>query len=224
MTAVMTDTRAGSAFDPIPLWRPANAVAVDVVTTISTDATVIGVPIFADGPVPERVPIDRATLEASGFTASRGETLVLPRADGATIIETGLGPQASVDPAAARDAAAAFARAAARHARVTVDLTGIDAGDPAELGQAVTEGVLLARYRYRVFRRIPNEAQLVGLTLLTRPEHAASRATSATRRRHISRRPASVTWRSRSGQRQASRSRSTTSARSSRWVSVACWA
>ena len=54
---------------------------------------------------------------------------------------------------------------------VVVDLTGIEGRDPAELGQAVTEGALLARYRYRVFRTIPNEAQLLGLTLVSRSEH-----------------------------------------------------
>ena len=60
--------------------------------TVPTDATVIGVPTFSDGDVPERVPLDRATLEAAGFGAARGQTLVLPRADGPTIIETGVGP------------------------------------------------------------------------------------------------------------------------------------
>ena len=113
MTTALLETRAGGAFDPIPSWRPENAVAVDVVTTIPADTRVIGVPTFADGPVPERVPIDRVTLQASGVTAGRGETLVLPRADGPTIIETGIGSRASLDAAAARDGAAAFARAAA---------------------------------------------------------------------------------------------------------------
>ena len=57
------------------------------------------------------MPLDRATLEASGFAAGRGETFVLPRADGPTIIETGVGERATLDMAAARDAAASFARA-----------------------------------------------------------------------------------------------------------------
>ena len=38
--------------------------------------------------------------------------------------------------------------------------------DAATAGQAVVEGVLLARYRYRVFRDIPNEAHLRGLTIV----------------------------------------------------------
>ncbi len=61
------------------------------------DATVIGVPVFTDGALPDRVPLDRATLEASGFASQPGQTLVLPRIDGPTIIETGLGSRATVD-------------------------------------------------------------------------------------------------------------------------------
>ena len=58
-----------SRFRPDPVLAPADAVALDVVTTIPADTKVIGVPTFADGPVPERVPIDRATLESSGSAA-----------------------------------------------------------------------------------------------------------------------------------------------------------
>jgi leucyl aminopeptidase len=172
MTA-STTAAAGTAarFDPIPSWRPADAVTVTVEASIPDDATIVGIPTFSDGAVPERVPLDRATLEASGFTAGRGETLVLPRADGPTVVETGVGSRASVDAAAARDAAAAFARAAVRHERVVVDLTSLETLDPAVAGQAVTEGVLLARYRYRVFRTIKSETQLRALTIVARPEH-----------------------------------------------------
>ena len=164
-------TRAVPGFDPIPSWRPADRVSVDVTDIVPGEATVIGVPTFSDGEVPDRVPLDRATLEAAGFGASRGQTLVLPRTDGPTVIETGVGPRASLDSAAVRDAAAAFARAAGRHAQLVADLTGLEALDPADAGQAVVEGVLLARYRYRVFRDLPGEAHLRGLTLVARPEH-----------------------------------------------------
>jgi leucyl aminopeptidase len=159
-------TRAVPGFDPIPSWRADDRVDVVVSDTIPDDATVVGIPTFADGAVPDRVPLDRATLEASGFAAALGQTLVLPRADGPTIIETGVGARDAVDMAAARDAAAAFARAAVRHERLVIDLTGLDRLDPTLAGQAVTEGVLLARYRYRVFRDIADEAHLRGLTIV----------------------------------------------------------
>jgi leucyl aminopeptidase len=159
-------TRAVAGFDPIPSRRAEDAVAIEVTARIPGEATVIGIPTFSDGAVPNRVPLDRATLEASGFAAARGQTLVLPRVDGPTIIETGVGPRATIDMAAIRDAAAAFAMAAVRHDHLVVDLTGIDLVDAATAGQAVVEGVLLARYRYRVFRDIPNEAHLRGLTIV----------------------------------------------------------
>ena len=155
-------TRAVAAFDPIPSRSAAEAVTVEVVSVAPDDATVIGVPTFSDGAVPDRIPLDRATLEASGFMAGRGQTLVLPRAEGPTIIEAGVGPRASVDSAAIRDAAAAFAMAAVRHEHLVVDLAGVELGDADAAAQAVAEGVLLARYRYRVFRDIPNEAHLRG--------------------------------------------------------------
>lgn len=172
-------TRAVAGFDPIPSRRPEDAVTVEVVGAVPDGATVIGVPTFSDGAVPDRVPLDRATLEASGFAAARGQTLVLPRADGPTVIEAGVGPRATIDMAAIRDAAAAFAMAAVRHEYLVVDLSGLDLADPATAGQAVVEGVLLARYRYRVFRDIPNEAHLRGLTIVVDRARAKVRSGAA---------------------------------------------
>ena len=63
----------------------------------------------------------------------------------------GIGDTGSIDASGLRDAAAAFARAAARDGRARHD-PGRRAGvDAAAAGQAVVEGVLLARYRYRAF-------------------------------------------------------------------------
>ena len=70
-------------------------VAVDVATSVPDDATrhrragVRG----RRGPGPPD--FDRATLDASGFGAGVGQTLVLPRVDGPTVIETGLGRRAT---------------------------------------------------------------------------------------------------------------------------------
>ena len=202
-TAAPRVTRAVAGFDPIPSRQEAAAVNVDVVAAPPEDATVIGLPVFADGPEPERQDLDRATLEASGFGASIGETLVLPRVDGPTIIEMGLGPHAALDAAALRDAAASVARAAVRHPRVAIDLRGVTEVDARVAGQAVTEGVLMARYRYRAFKDSPSEAHLSDLTLITSRDmvrsmsagaergrvtagRSTSRATCATRRRPTS--------------------------------------
>ncbi len=156
-------------FDPIPSRDPAMAVSVDVATSIPGTSTIVGVPVATDGAVPrERADLDRATLEASGFGATVGETLVLPRVDEPTVVEIGVGARAELGHAAIRDAAAAFARAAVKHGRIAVDLTGVASEMEARVaGQAVVEGVLMARYRYRAFVDKASEAHLTHLTLIT---------------------------------------------------------
>jgi leucyl aminopeptidase len=162
-------TLAGAAFDLVPSRSPSMEANVSVVRSVPEGVTAIGVPVATDGAVPrERLDIDRARLEASGFGATVGETLVLPRPEGATIVEVGVGPRAGLGLTAIRDAAAAFARAAARHARIAIDLTGVASEIEARVvGQAVVEGVLMARYRYRAFIDRPNEEHLAQLTLVT---------------------------------------------------------
>jgi leucyl aminopeptidase len=176
-------TRAVAAFDPIPSRLASAAVSVIVARSVPADVTVIGVPVATDGDVPrERVDLDRATLEASGFGATVGETLVLPRVDGPTVIEIGVGPRGELDAAAMRDAAAAFARAAVKHARLAIDLTGVGSELEARVaGQAVVEGVLMARYRYRAFIDKPSEAHLTDLTLIAPRERVRAMSTGAER-------------------------------------------
>jgi leucyl aminopeptidase len=169
-------TRAVPAFDPLPSRRPEATPTFAVATEAPSDATAIGIPVAADGAVPrERGALDRATLEASGFGAAVGEALLLPRADGPTVVEIGVGARAALDMAAIRDAAAAFAHAAAKHARLAVDLTGVVSELEAEIaGQAVVEGVLLARYRYRAFVAKASDVPVAALTLVTTPERVAA--------------------------------------------------
>lgn len=176
-------TRAEAAFELTPSRHPSMAVRVAVGRSAPDDATVIGVPVATDGDVPrERLDLDRATLEASGFNGGVGETLVLPRADGPTIIEIGVGPRADLGPAAIRDAAAAFARAAMRHANLAIDLTGVASAVEARVvGQAVVEGVLMARYRYRAFIDRPTEEHLASLTLITAGNRVRSMSAGASR-------------------------------------------
>ena len=106
-----------------------------------------------------------------------------------------------------RDAAAAFARAAARDGVLATTLTDVAGVDAAAAGQAVVEGVLLARYRYRAFVDRPAEAPLTSLTLVADrrprarrsgparsgaacwPRRSRSPATWRTRRRPTSPRP-----------------------------------
>ena len=176
-------TRAGAGFDPMPSRQPSAAVEVRVAPAVPTGATALGIPVFADGPVPDRQAFDRATLDQSGFTAAVGQTLVLPQVEGPTVIEVGLGSHATVGTAEVRDAAAAFARAASRHGDLAFDVSGLGGVglDPADLGQAIVEGVLLARYRYRAFTDKATEAHLASLTLVTGSRATRALATGARR-------------------------------------------
>ena len=182
---IRRETRAGSAFDLVPSRSRASEVAITVARAVPEGVTAIGVPVASDGDVPrERVDIDRATLEASGFDAAVGETLVLPRLDGPTMIEIGVGSRAALDHAAIRNAAAAFAGAAGKHKRIAVDLTGVGSALEARVAaQAVVEGVLLARYRYRAFIDKPGGVPLTELVLVASSNRARGAASGAERGR-----------------------------------------
>lgn len=180
-------TRANEDFDVLPSRDPSMVAAIEVARLVPDGATVIGVPVATDGDVPrERLDVDRATLEASGFNGAVGQTLVLPRADGPMVVEVGVGARASLDAAAMRDAAAAFARAAVKHGHLAIDLTGVASAMEARVaGQAVAEGVLMARYRYRAFRDAASEAHLERLTLITAGNRVRAMTAGAERGRLV---------------------------------------
>ena len=181
------ETRAGDAFDLAPSRRRDSEVAISVARAVPDGVTAVGVPVATDGDVPrERVDIDRATLEASGFGAGVGETLVLPRVDGPTMIEIGVGTRAALGHAAIRDAAAAFARASQKHGAIAIDLTGVASALEARVAaQAVVEGVLMARYRYRAFRNQPDDDPLTEVVLVA-PANRVRGVTSGVERGRIS--------------------------------------
>src|SRR6185369_9130618 len=100
----------------------------------------------AAGDVPADLGLSRAALLAAGFSGAVGQAMPVPGDTVPELVAVGVGDVASLDAAALRDAAAAFGRATYRHARVAAELPepGLDT---AVAAQAVTEGVLLARYR-----------------------------------------------------------------------------
>ncbi|UJP08985.1 leucyl aminopeptidase [Microbacterium sp. KUDC0406] len=124
----------------------------------------IGFGVHADGDVPGALGFSREALEAAGFDAKAGATLVLPRADAPDLVAVGLGAAADVTPAVLRDAAAAFVRAASRHARLALQVDLGDA-DRASALTALAEGALLARYRYTVLIADSKHVPLASLTL-----------------------------------------------------------
>jgi leucyl aminopeptidase len=104
-------TRAVAAFDPIPSRRTSARLVVDVAATIPADATAVAVPVGTDGDVNPGLGLSRAALTAAGFTGAVGQALPIPGDVIPELVAVGVGDPATLDTAALRDAAAAFARA-----------------------------------------------------------------------------------------------------------------
>jgi leucyl aminopeptidase len=159
-------TAAAATFDPTPS-RAAADVVVGTARAVPGDAGAVGIPVGLTGPVPRRIGLDRATLEAAGFHGKVGETLVVPRRDGPSVVAVGVGAADTLDATALRDAAAALARAAGNHRHVATTLADLDAIAADVAGQVVVEGILLARYRYSTLKREPGATPLTEITLVT---------------------------------------------------------
>ncbi len=179
----MTTETVKTAFSPTPSLDEASAVTIAVTGAIRPDATVIGVPVGANGDVPAELGLERSRLEAAGFDASVGATLVVPGAEGPPLVAVGIGDADRLDVAAVRNAAAAFARAAGSHARLAFSLAGLDTVGPEQAAQAAVEGALLARYRYDPLRRQPKGTPLGALTLVAGPGQDAAATAGAERGR-----------------------------------------
>ena len=123
----------------------------------------LGVPVGVKGPVPRQVGLDRSTLAASGFEGKVGQTLVVPRRGGPSVIAVGIGDPAELTPAGAARRRRRV-RPGGGQARPPRDdarrRRGRRRGRPA---QAVVEGVLLARYRYARAQEGANGAGLAEL-------------------------------------------------------------
>ncbi|MET0853927.1 MAG: leucyl aminopeptidase [Microterricola sp.] len=169
--------------------------AVSLVDAFSAGLEATGHFVGADGDVPAALGLDRAALAKLGFEAKAGQTQTVLTASGDIVIAVGLGASdetADADAAhsALRDAAAAFARAASAHAGIGLDLSGVPALDAAGV-DAVTEGVLLARYRYNALKAKPKGTALAALELLGTA--GVDGADAAVRRAQIGARAGAVT-------------------------------
>ncbi|HET7829519.1 MAG TPA: leucyl aminopeptidase [Candidatus Limnocylindrales bacterium] len=162
-------TRAVAGFDPIPSRRTAAGLSIDVASAVPDAATAIAVPVGTAGDVPDRLGLSRPALTAAGFTGAVGQALPIPGDIAPEHVAVGIGEGAPLDAAALRDAGAAFARATYRHARIAVAVPGDPGVDAQAAAQAIVEGILLARYRYRAFRDRPAETPLETLTLVVDP-------------------------------------------------------
>jgi len=152
-------------FDPIPSTRYRVPVDIASLKRAEEEADALAVPVAVGAEPREELGTDAAGLASAGFTGEQGQTLVQTRASGPVRVAVGIGRPDRIDVTLARDLAAEFARAVPWHKRLAIEIPSRDLGiSPADFAQAVTEGVLLARWRYFVGRdadRAPLESLLV---------------------------------------------------------------
>jgi leucyl aminopeptidase len=153
---------------------------------VTAKADLLAVPAFAGpelGPGAEEavaalgVPV-APLLEARGFTGKAGETAVLPtlgRLPATVLLLVGVGERAKVDAEALRRAAAAMVRQGRGARKAVTTLTQALPADPAGAVRAVTEGALLAAYRFDKYKKAAKAngartpAELAALALAAAP-------------------------------------------------------
>jgi leucyl aminopeptidase len=161
---------------------------------VTAKADLLAVPVFAGpelGPGAEEavaalgVPV-APLLESRGFTGKVGETAALAtlgRLPAAVLLLVGVGERAEVDAEALRRAAAALARQGRGARKAVTTLPQALPADPGAAVRAVTEGALLAAYRFDKYKQAKaNEAkppaELVALAMVA--EGPGARAALAT--------------------------------------------
>lgn len=168
---------------------------VRLVDSFTGELDASGYFVNTTGDVATELELSREALAKLGFEGKAGQSHTLLTSAGTIVIAVGLGDadenNATPDAAASalRDAAASFARAASSHARIGLSLSGLTTLDGAAI-EALTEGVLLARYRYNALKAKPKGTQLEVLEL--RGAGATAGAAEAVRRAQIGARAANV--------------------------------
>ncbi|HEV3505835.1 MAG TPA: M17 family peptidase N-terminal domain-containing protein, partial [Actinomycetes bacterium] len=152
---------------------------------VTAKADLLAVPVFAGtelGPGAEEAvaalgaPV-APLLEAQGFTGKAGEVAALPtlgRLEATVLLLVGVGERAEVDAEVLRRAAAAVVRQGRGAAKAVTTLPQALPADPAAAVQAVTEGALLAAYRFDKYKQAKGNgdkppAELGSLALVATP-------------------------------------------------------
>ena len=170
-----------SDFNPIPSVTRGRAVDVAVSDAVPVEAGAVGVPVGTGGEPSEVLGLSRAALAAVGFAGKTGQTLTIPAADGRLRVAVGIGDVKALRAAGIRDAAAAFARAAASYPRLALLLGDLADVDPAMAAQASVEGILLARYSYDPLKREPDDVPVESIALAATSAQRAAATAGATR-------------------------------------------
>ncbi len=149
-------------FTPVPALG--GACDVSAVQDFSPDLDAVALLVGAGTDLTGVVGMGPDALAAAGFDASPGSSLVVAQ-DGHPLVLVGIGDPAELDADKLRDAAAAAARATAKKGgRIGIDVPDLGM-DVQTVAKVLTEGSLLARYRYSVLKAEPKEVALAVLQL-----------------------------------------------------------
>ena len=159
-------------FDPVPSLH--RAVAITIADQAPPDVDAFGYPVGVSGDIPAGLRVDREALAAAGFDGTPGQTHVVASSGGPVRVAVGVGDRETVDAAAIRDAAAAFALATKRQSRLAAIVPTVERVDPATAAQVLVEGILLARYAYDALRSSPRVAlvESIAIVVVGRRMHA----------------------------------------------------
>jgi len=158
-------------------------LAIEIAASSPRDVDLVGVPVFASGPVPRSLGLSRARLGELGFEGKPGQALTLPSASGPSTVAIGLGEPAKLTTGGLRTAAAALARAAGTQTALATALADVDGPglSRAAVAQAVAEGFALGTYRFSTFKSEPAKPRLERVVLTARAEHRAAVAAGSAR-------------------------------------------
>jgi leucyl aminopeptidase len=148
--------------DPVPSRAKAARAKASASKSTPSNAGAVGIPVGTDGEVSKELGIDRQALVAAGFEGKIGQTVVVPRPGKTAVVAVGMGLPGELNANGVRDAAAAFGRAAARHAHLAMVAPTGNGLSPESVAQAMVEGVLLGRYRYSSMKHVPKNEPAVG--------------------------------------------------------------
>lgn len=152
--------------------------SVQIVRSAPAEAAALGLAVKGSGPVPRQLGVSRSRLAELGFEGKPGQTLVLPGKQG-VVVAVGVADAPTANQL--RDAAGAFVRAVPRAAHVATNLAEV-AGpdvDAAAAYRAVTEGALLAGYRYAGLKSDPASGAVLTQVSLVGAASAAARSGAA---------------------------------------------
>lgn len=179
------------------------AIEVVVASAVPSDSEALGIPVFVGlRPVDGTRSVDAGECAKRGFTGALGESLVLGASDGTLEVLVGLGEEDRVDLEAWRRCSAAFARTTSRFHVVALNCVGVsqERASASELAQAMTEGALLASYRFEEFKSAASPPLLSLLALVSSETESMAKGVSRAKVivdavslvRDLSNRPASV--------------------------------